>query len=99
MTAPTPAEVIAKLGELDANGIARLLADEDIIGEPGASDESPEARYVRRETGKCIRVQGTGQWISEDGLAFSLPASIVEFVKRFDSGRYPHLIEEEIEDL
>jgi hypothetical protein len=95
MTAPTPAEVIAKLGELDPDEIARLCADEGIVGAFGSA-ECPVARYVRQQTGEQVRVYGTAQWVRGQRV-FSLPASIAEFVRRFDSERYPHLIEEDEE--
>jgi hypothetical protein len=97
MTAPTPAEVIAKLGELTPDEIARLFADEDIVGEPGAADECPVARYVHRQTGEPVSVN-CGAW-GVDGHHGLLPESVKAFVTLFDSGRYPHLIEEEVEDL
>jgi hypothetical protein len=87
MTAPTPAEVIAKLGELDADELARLFADEDIVGTFG-SYECPVARYVHQQTGEHVHVYGTAEWVHGKRV-FSLPASITEFVKRFDSERYP----------
>jgi hypothetical protein len=96
MTAPTPAEVIAKLGELDPDEIARLFEDEGIVGEVADARECPVARYVRQQTGEHVRVYGTAQWVRGQRV-FSLPASIAEFVRRFDSERYPHLIEEDEE--
>lgn len=96
--APTPAEVIAKLGELDADDIARLFIDEDIVGEPGASDECPVARYVHRRTGALVSIH-PALWCVDDGPWAELPENVRVFVKRFDSGAYPHLIEEGIEDL
>jgi hypothetical protein len=96
VTTHTPAEVIAKLGELTPDEIARLFADEDIVGEPGAADECPVARYVRQQTGQPVSIN-CGAWCVDwdHGL---LPESVKAFVTLFDSGRYQHLIEEE-EDL
>jgi hypothetical protein len=96
MTAPTPAEVIAKLGELVPDEIARLLAEAAIVGLPAVPDKCPVARYVRQESGQYVAISST-DWA--DGLsdAAPLPATVAEFVRRFDSERYPHLIEEDEE--
>jgi hypothetical protein len=98
MTAPTPAEVIAKLGELDPDEIARLLAEAAIVGLPAVSGECPVARYVRQESGQYV-VISSKHWANAhyvnfiDAAAMPLPATVAEFVRRFDSERYPHLIE------
>jgi hypothetical protein len=65
VTTHTPAEVIAKLGELEPDEIARLLADEWIVGEVAAARECPVARYVHQQTGVLVFV-GAGQWRTGD---------------------------------
>lgn len=97
MTTHTPAEVIAKLGELEPDGIARLLDDEEIVGEVADARECPVARYVHQQTGVLVFVGGS-VWssVSEAGRG-SLPENVRTFVRLFDSERYPHLIEEKEE--
>lgn len=91
----TPAEVIARLGELTPDEIARLFADEDVVGLVCTSDECPVARYIWKVTGEYIQV-GPSVWQElEFAARQDLPRNVDEFVKRFDSGQYPYLIEGE----
>jgi hypothetical protein len=97
MTAHTPAEIIAKLGQLVPDEIARLFADENVVGELGKSRECPVARYVRRETGVTVSIDYESWRHGSEFPSYRklLPESVEGFIDMFDRGQYPHLIESE----
>jgi hypothetical protein len=95
MTAHTPAEIIAKLGQLVPGEIARLFADENVVGELGKSRECPVARYVRRETGITVVIDYHSWRIHGSLWQNLLPENVGDFVETFDNDGYPHLIESE----
>jgi hypothetical protein len=98
VTTHSPAEVIAKLGELTPAEIAQLFAEEGITGEVADARECPVARYVHQQTGVLVSI-GAGHWLPQAaaGTAEALPENVETFVRLFDSVEWPHLIEEKEE--
>jgi hypothetical protein len=90
----TPAEVIAKLGELAPGEIARLFTDLGIRGWPARSMSCPVAVYVRQETGVRVYIFGpTWRTIGCLDVVELVPQSVREFVDLFDDLCYPGLID------
>jgi hypothetical protein len=94
-----PDEIIAKLGELEPDEIAKLFRNLGIVGWTRQAGSCPVANYVQRETGRSAvidprrwharKVNGRPlhQWDNGE-----LPATVAQFVKRFDALGYPELI-------
>jgi hypothetical protein len=91
----TPVEVMAKLGELDADEIARLFTDLHVTGRVGGSTSCPVAAYVTQETGVRVHVLGKA-WRTMGCLDVNQPCppSVKLFVQMFDNGCYPDLVRE-----
>ncbi len=89
---PTPAEVMAKLGQLQPDEIARLFRDLGVRGTQGRPRLCPVARYVQNETRRRVFV--TRQVYSVDRPTLTgtaTPTSVAGFIALFDSGMYPDL--------
>jgi hypothetical protein len=98
----TPDEIIAKLGELSSDEIARLLRDSGIHAARSIARSCAISAYVHEETGTTI-VTGRTTWsrtswgIPPCTLDGPLPPSVSSFVYKFDSDFYPDLIDPEVE--
>lgn len=94
---------LKRLTRLSPKGIAKLLAQEGIKGRPGWSHLCPVARFLSREAGCEVLVDFVAGdelvAILDEGynwpLQIKVPDSVKEFVKRFDNGEFPELIEGE----
>jgi hypothetical protein len=92
------AELLAELEELsDPDLIAEAFADEDILGTPCNAGICALAIYLQRHSGLDELNVGTfevSRWQSGE-LAderWNLGPVVQEFIARFDSGSYPHLL-------
>lgn len=87
------------LGEPD--DIAVYLAGRGYVGK-SVTDGCPVALYVRAETGLPVEVDpyfGCGVvWLDEYGVDYPLSNPVCSFARRFDTGRYPGLLDDEAAD-
>lgn len=102
---PTIKECLDRLAALGtADKIADLLAESNIKGYQGNGFECAIARYIKREVSpgpeEHIGVGGMGvREIRELGDGFCQetlhrnPSAVSEFIRNFDDGRYPGLVE------
>jgi hypothetical protein len=91
------ATVTEALDKLAAHGsarkIANFLAAEQCAGHRNAGASCPVARYVTRNTGRTVYVDGES-WFGgfDDADVHPVPGNVSAFVDRFDKGWYPELI-------
>lgn len=102
---PTIQECLDRLAALGtADKIAELLAESNIKGYQGNGFECAIARYIKREVSpgprEHIGVGGNGvREIRELGDGYCRetlhrnPSAVSEFIRNFDDGRYPGLVE------
>jgi hypothetical protein len=72
-----------------ADDVALFLENEQVVGLAGQAFECPVARYINRETGRHVGVSAA----SIDNIFLEETSAVSRFVRAFDAGRYPELIE------
>ena len=94
-------EAFSKLDGLEADDIARFLKDQGIVGVKGDPAACVISRYMVTMTGAqaCVASPLTiTVWEGPEyfDVVFASPASpaVAEFIRRFDDGAYPELVEE-----
>lgn len=85
------AEALAAL-PTEPDEIARVFAELGIRGRCWAGCNCPVANYLMAETGLEKVAVGRVQIVADDA-ELEMPLHIRSFAYRFDSGRYPDLIE------
>jgi hypothetical protein len=87
-----PADLLAELGE-HPDMIAARLAAECAWGVPGSRNRCPLAKYLRRKLGTLASVDRDGAVLGRPVRTVPLPVACRSFVRKFDKGRYPELVE------
>jgi hypothetical protein len=84
-------EVLSELAPLSSVQIAVKLYRADIKGDPEHACQCPIAKYLKQETGiSVLAVYGSTVWALD--LEYTdTPESVREFIRDFDSHRYPLL--------
>lgn len=96
-TAPsrTPAQVLANLGSLGSpEAIAAHLAHRGIRGRVSMLSDCPIARYLRAECGPLPdMLVGCAYLFGPGGTSTAQPEPVREFIREFDEGHWPALID------
>lgn len=91
----TPEDCIFKLGQLEPDEIARLMKDSGVVGYQTFPDSCVIANYIRQETGVEVILTGSTYTVMESCVngnkEIDHPDSVIDFIGRFDSGKYPEL--------
>lgn len=88
-------DAVGKLAaEGDADQIADYLFTHGHTGRVGESETCPVHRYLRAVTGRDVAV-APGMLLPDNGPYVGMPEVVTEFVRRFDRGDYPDLIDED----
>jgi hypothetical protein len=77
-----------------AGGVAAVMEDAGIKGSMGSDDLCPAALWLSARIGTEVRV-GSDRVRARAGTTWveaALPATVSDFVARFDQGSYPELV-------
>jgi hypothetical protein len=76
----------------EADEIARVFTELGITGRRGKTCSCPVAEYLKAETGREVEVAMDVVY-STGAPKVVLPHHVVRFIRSFDHGRYPQLID------
>lgn len=94
---PDVLATLALLGNSPSD-IAAALRERGIKGQMWEAVRCPLARFLSDELGQRCLV--SAPWIVVGGKnEHSTPASVAEFIRHFDAGKWPELVEEEYVDV
>ena len=90
-------DVLTALNILTPKEIAKKFKDLGLKGRRYSSLHCPLSGYLNRKTGNDHLVSGTFYRVWANNRAYpsrTLPNQVAKFIKKFDKGKYPELIDE-----
>lgn len=86
--------IVDLLNAMGANAkeVAELLISVGIKGRPGSADSCPVNRYIISKGGDPGGAIFT-RYYAAQGFYFPTPQPVYDFIRAFDAGEYPELVE------